>query len=148
MPPASWGPGTRPSPGAAPGSPPRSWSRPRCVSGGCGDSRPESAGRSGPELWSCSGCGRPEGTDGGGGQMSRAFTFSNSKSSDPGTTDSNGKNLSVSPWCSESAPVLRSTKVSWCRSSLCLLAAPDPTSTSAGAETPSAPASSCKTADQ
>ena len=57
--PASWDPATLRSPAAAPGSPPRSWSRPRCVSADCGDFRPVSTGTSGPELWSCSGCGRP-----------------------------------------------------------------------------------------
>lgn len=58
---ASWGPETPPFPAAAPGSPPRSLSQPRCASADCGDSLLESAGMSGPELWSCSGCGRPEG---------------------------------------------------------------------------------------
>lgn len=60
----SGGPGTRQSPAAAPGSPPRSWSRPRCVSAGCGGSPLETAGRSGPEPWPCSGCEPP----GGGGR--------------------------------------------------------------------------------
>lgn len=57
---ASWGPETLQSPAAAPGSPPRSLSQPQCVSADCGDSRPESAGMSEPELWSCSRCGQPE----------------------------------------------------------------------------------------
>lgn len=56
---ASWDPGTLRSPAAAPGWPPRSWSRPRCASAGCGGFRRRSAERSGPEPWSCSGCGQP-----------------------------------------------------------------------------------------
>lgn len=53
-------PETLRSPAEAPGSPPRSWSRPQCVSADCGDFHPQSAGKSGPELWSCLGCARPE----------------------------------------------------------------------------------------